>query len=544
MHLISCLLRAKFFSVLLFLLIFLAGCQGGINDGVSSHVSVGTQNNPKAPSKPPSNAQAAAPKPVYAPKPSESRPPASPPQTSGFNNPQQEPLAPPPSAFPSQPAKTQVQVVAANPQQGVPLGDDTQIAVDTIQSDPKPVAPVYTQAPPTTQPAPAPVRVAVDAPLQKSNSYNAPEQAAVQKNKPNETWLERYPNLSNDLQDYQDVIARLENEAKAYRQQLADLQQKVKQQWGVAPAETSAHQLVKYTDSYQSRGAVDFNSGKVIVETVDPSNPKQHLREAIITTLLMPYDADNPEIYTAKKIDYIGPALLAGQVLDHEGQPVQWEWRAERYADYLVANKMQVIKGKGPTIYRVEMPLIENHAQVRGQKYEHLVRASAQRYNIDEVLIYAIMETESNFNPYATSHIPAYGLMQVVPSTAGKDVFTRIKKRTDQPTRDYLFNTTNNIDAGTAYLSILRDNYLDKIRNPLSREYAMISGYNGGAGNVLRTFHADRAQAVNVINQLTPQQVYDRLHLKHPRAEARGYIRKVTEAQQRYRMLASTTAAR
>ena len=169
-------------------------------------------------------------------------------------------------------------------------------------------------------------------------------------------------------------------------------------------------------------------------------------------------------------------------MLDHEGQPVQWEWRAERYADYLVANKMQVIKGKGPTIYRVEMPLIENHAQVRGQKYEHLVRASAQRYNIDEVLIYAIMETESNFNPYATSHIPAYGLMQVVPSTAGKDVFTRIKKRTDQPTRDYLFNTTNNIDAGTAYLSILRDNYLDKIRNPLSREYAMISGYNGEIG--------------------------------------------------------------
>jgi len=424
MYFFNSFLRTRFTLIIVSVLV--SACQVGINNGTSSHVSTGTKSQ------------------VFI---------QPPPQ------PKIVPAAPVKRKMPA-PAETRVEVVSANPQQGVPLGDQ--------------------------------------------------------------------------------IVDQLEQEAKAYREQITELQKQVKQQWRGAPMiSSSAHQFVKYTDGYQSRGAMDFDNGKIVVETVDQANPKQHLKEAIITTLLTPYDAENPEIYSDKKINYTGPALLAGQVIDHEGQPVKWEWRAERYAEYLVNNSVQQVERNGQTVYRVEVPLVANHNQVRGHKYEHLVRQASQRYGIDETLIYSIMETESHFNPYATSHIPAYGLMQVVPSTAGKDVFTRIKKRNDQPSRNYLFNPANNIDAGTAYLSILRDNYLKDIRHPLSKEYAMISGYNGGAGNVLRTFHKDRKQAVNVINQLSPQQVYDRLHLKHPRAEARGYIRKVTEAQQRYRTLAS-----
>lgn len=525
-------LRAKFlptkFFLLLFLLMILAGCQGGINNGTSSHVSTGEVSFPTAPSKLVKQAKpvGAAPKP--APQPNK---PAA--------------IQPAPS---QPPAATSVQVFSANPEEGVPLGDNTQFEVDNIQPTVKPpeavVVPMKAPTPvPISEPAPRPASEPVSAPAMVVVApAKEAQQEPVESHNPETTWLDRYPSLSEDLQNYQQIVSQLEAEAKAYRQQIDQLQEKVKQQWGgEAALPASAQQFVKYTDSYQSRGEMDFDSGKIIVETVDPSNPKQHLREAIITTLLTPYDAESPEIYTDKKISYVGPSVLAGQVLDHEGKPVKWEWRAERFADYLVENKVQEVKRNGQVVYRVEIPLVENHAQVRGHQYEHLVRAAAQRYGIDEVLIYSIMETESNFNPYATSHIPAYGLMQVVPSTAGKDVFTRIKKRNDQPTRDYLFNTTNNIDTGTAYLSILRDNYLNKIKHPLSREYAMISGYNGGAGNVLRTFHKDRAQAVNMINQLTPKQVYDRLHLKHPRAEARGYIKKVTEAQQRYRAQASAS---
>lgn len=486
MYFINSFTRAKLFGLGV-LVVFLTACQGGVNHGTSSHVSTGAVSQPLNQSKPVA--------------------------TKSKPKPAKRPVV-------SEPAATRVEVLAADPQQGVPLGDDTQVTFDSIKPMPK------TTAKPETKAVPAAV-----IPVKAEEAQKEPSET---------TWLDRYPNLSEDTKNYQAIIAQLEQEAKVYKQQVTQLQKEVKQQWrGAAMISTSAHQYVKYTDSYQSRGEMDFDEGKIVVETIDPSNPKQHLKEAIITTLLTPYDAENPEIYSDKKISYDGPALLAGQVLDHEGQPVKWEWRAERFAEHLVNNEVQEIQRNGQTVYRVEIPLVENHVQVRGHQYEHLVRAAAQRYGIDEVLIYSIMETESNFNPYATSHIPAYGLMQVVPSTAGKDVFTRVKQRNDQPSRNYLFNPANNIDTGTAYLTILRDNYLQKIRHPLSKEYAMISGYNGGAGNVLRTFHADRQQAVNIINQLTPQQVYDRLHLKHPRAEARGYIKKVTEAQQRYRVLAS-----
>lgn len=555
MYLTNYFLRTKSL-VVFFLAAALVGCQGGINNGASSHVSTGTKSYPLAQSQPAEQPKPVQPKPVQ-PKPV-SKPAPKP--TPKPIPPQSQPASSQPYA--AQSAPTNVQVLPANPQQGVPLGDDTQVAMDSIKSQPKPAAPAYTPpatyTPPTTYtPPPAYVPPPSPQPYYEPEAYSAPaskprpapapvavvvEPSRQASNDPETTWLQRYPNLSEDLKNYEETINHLEEEAKAYRARIDDLQQKVKQQWGgVAPTEPTARKFVKYTDSYKSRGEMDFENGKIIVETVDTSNPKQRLKEAIMTTLLTPFDAESPEIYTDKKINYIGPSLLAGQVLDHEGQPVKWEWRAERFADYLVDNKVQQVKRNGQMVHRVEIPLIENHNQVRGHQYEHLVRTASQRYGIDEVLIYAIMETESNFNPYATSHIPAYGLMQVVPSTAGKDVFKLIKKRNDQPTRDYLFNTTNNIDAGTAYLSILRDNYLNKITHPLSREYAMISGYNGGAGNVLRTFHQDRALAVNAINQLTPKQVYDRLHLKHPRSEARGYIKKVTEAQQRYRVQASAS---
>lgn len=441
---------------------------------------------------------------------------------------QPEPAAPPRQ---TSEAITHVQLLPANPEQGVPLGDDSEIEVTSLGA------------------ASAPTRQQPSAPREEAATEAAAEQETSPRTEPAEalpgpvseqTWLERYPNLAQDLQDHQEVIQRLEQELQQYRDQVASLRDQVQQRWGrEATLTSSVNQFVKYTDSYQSRGAMDFEQGRLVVETVDQSNPREHLRAAIVTTLLTPYDADNPEIYSDQAISYSGPALLAGQVRDHEGVAVRWEWRAKRFADYLVDNEIQQVEQGGQTVYRVEIPLVENHNKVRGQKYENLVRAASQRYQVDEALIYALMETESHFNPYAMSHIPAYGLMQVVPSTAGRDVYQRIRKRNDQPDQQTLFNPVENIDIGTAYITILRDIYLKDIQHPLSKEYAIISAYNGGAGNVMRTFHSDRREAINAINQLSPQQVYDRLRYQHPRSEARGYIKKVTEALDRYRAMAS-----
>ncbi|MFT1659470.1 transglycosylase SLT domain-containing protein, partial [Vibrio cholerae] len=104
------------------------------------------------------------------------------------------------------------------------------------------------------------------------------------------------------------------------------------------------------------------------------------------------------------------------------------------------------------------------------------------------------------FNPYAVSWANAYGLKQVVPKTAGRDVFKLVKNRSGEPRREYLFNPENNIDSCTAYFYILKNRYLKEVRHPTSLEYCMISAYNGGTGGVLSTFSSDRHRAMRDLN--------------------------------------------
>ena len=144
------------------------------------------------------------------------------------------------------------------------------------------------------------------------------------------------------------------------------------------------------------------------------------------------------------------------------------------------------------------------------------------------------METESSFNPFAVSHAGAYGLMQVMQRTAGADVFQRIHRRNDQPSRNYLLNPQNNVDTGTAYLSILRDVYLKDVQGWQKKEYCMIAAYNGGTGNLLKTFSSDRRRAVDMINRMSADQVYQAIVKRHPKAESRNYLKKVTQFKRKY----------
>lgn len=104
-----------------------------------------------------------------------------------------------------------------------------------------------------------------------------------------------------------------------------------------------------------------------------------------------------------------------------------------------------------------------------------------------------------------------------------------------QPSREYLYNPSNNIDAGTLYLTILRDEYLDGIADPVAKRYAMISAYNSGAGAVLRVFDSDKYEAIDRINDLSADAVYRILTTAHPSSQARNYLRKVTTAREKYR---------
>lgn len=292
---------------------------------------------------------------------------------------------------------------------------------------------------------------------------------------------------------------------------------------------------VKYSDGYQTRSHINFDAGTITVETIAGTDPAARLRQAIVTTLLMGDDPSSVDLYSdADDIQISKEPFLYGQVVDNTGEAIRWQWRAERFADYLLQTRMKKRTSGLHIIYSVTINLVPNHLDKRAHKYLGMVRQASRKYGVDESLILAIMQTESSFNPYAVSRSDAMGLMQVVQHTAGKDVF-RSQGKSGTPSRSFLFDPASNIDTGTAYLAMLSNVYLGGISNPTSRRYAVITAYNGGAGSVLRVFSNDKVQAANIINSMAPGDVYQTLTTRHPSAESRRYLYKVNTAQKSYR---------
>ncbi|MBB1331892.1 transglycosylase SLT domain-containing protein [Pseudoalteromonas sp. SG43-7] len=153
-------------------------------------------------------------------------------------------------------------------------------------------------------------------------------------------------------------------------------------------------------------------------------------------------------------------------------------------------------------------------------------------------LLLAISHAESSFDPNAKSHIPAFGLMQIVPNSAGLDVARRQFKKDIAPTAKELFDPKTNITYGAGYLDILTTRYLRKINNPISRRYCAIAAYNTGAGNVAKAFNLNRStninKAVALINQLDSEGVYAQLIDNLPYDETKKYLQKVSKLDIQY----------
>ncbi|HEX5339116.1 MAG TPA: murein transglycosylase domain-containing protein [Gallionella sp.] len=292
---------------------------------------------------------------------------------------------------------------------------------------------------------------------------------------------------------------------------------------------------VKYTQGYLSRAVVDFDRGEITVETLDEKNPELSLSNAIVTTLLTPDDPRAVDLFTDSSIKLTGerdPYLL-GLVQDDAGHAIATPEQAERFAAGLTSSAqtraVETDAGRKQARF-VKFNMVSNFTGKQAEKYRPLVEKYAKAYDISPSLVFAIMRTESNFNPYAVSSAPAYGLMQLVPSSGGRDAYKRAKGSNTIPDKQYLFDAENNIELGVAYLSVLAFDELDEVADPASREYCVISAYNTGPGNVLRTFSGSskkRAAAMAQINSLAAPAVYSKLRSQLPYAETRQYLQKV-----------------
>jgi soluble lytic murein transglycosylase len=105
--------------------------------------------------------------------------------------------------------------------------------------------------------------------------------------------------------------------------------------------------------------------------------------------------------------------------------------------------------------------------------YSDTGHAAAAEFNVDPLLIWAVMREESRYDPTAVSYVGARGLMQLMPSTQ-----TWIA---EQMAQEYApgdaFHPEPNIRMGAWYLRYL----LDHFKGDLD---LAIMAYNGGAASV------------------------------------------------------------
>ena len=334
--------------------------------------------------------------------------------------------------------------------------------------------------------------------------------------------------------DPEAVIRDLRTIQRDFNTLMTALTGRVRQTWGEKEVKVPEQKkYVKYTQNYMSRTIVDFDNGTIVVETLDDKAPKESLKNAIVTTILTPDDPRSVDLFSDKPVTLTSdkPPYLLGLVVDQQGQPIRTPAQAEAFAASALetATKSRPVDQNGTARQALiaEIKMVANFSNKQAEKYRATVTRFAEQFKISPSLIFAVIRTESNFNPFAVSSAPAYGLMQLVPTSGGRDAYRKAKGTDTIPSREYLFDPENNIELGSAYLNVLSYNLLENIGNEVSREYCVISAYNTGPRNVFKTFASDNTAAINQINNLEPPAVYDRLRNNLPYQETRDYLVKV-----------------
>ncbi len=105
-------------------------------------------------------------------------------------------------------------------------------------------------------------------------------------------------------------------------------------------------------------------------------------------------------------------------------------------------------------------------------KYEEEIALYSERFDVPRPVIYAVIHTESRFNPDSTSSAGACGLMQLMPTT-----YTWLSEKLgEQNNPADIFNPDTNIRLGVYYLSFLKERFEDW--------ETVYAAYNAGQGRV------------------------------------------------------------
>lgn len=359
--------------------------------------------------------------------------------------------------------------------------------------------------------------------------------------------------LQTEFDQYKkDLEAGFSAYTKAYQEADAVEQKSVKKVWGdYRPGDKK--RWVQY-DKTGTRQSVDFESGEVELEMIvdqTSSNDKAELalKKKILALLLTSrrdaFKKDNvaqavegklskmPLVKTAIVSDapVLSSLISTDKIQNSDGiKKTSVKFANQSQTDTRAAQK------PGKKIVRVKFKIPINIPN-KSKQFLKKVQAIATKEKVPLALVMAVMETESAFNPMAKSPVPAYGLMQIVPRSAGQDATAYLFGKAKILSPSYLYDSDKNIEIGGAYLHILYYKYLKKIKDPISRLYCAIAAYNTGAGNVAKAFigNTNINKAARKINALSSKEVYQKLRRHLPYKETKRYVKKVSRNMQKYR---------
>lgn len=337
---------------------------------------------------------------------------------------------------------------------------------------------------------------------------------------------------ANQLNEYADFSNEFAKYKKAYDEAFTAYKREIEKNFDT-PDITTNYIWVEYDRSFRTKKLVDFKNGNIALEVIATNEfeAKQKFQklfdELLNQTTKKAYQNDILEQTIQKKIGH-KPKVTNAQPIVAD---IFTKQQAQDFKKNLEQSKPFMVVHNDNKIFKLNIKMPPDYLLKKAASYKQVVALQSEKNNIPQNLIFAIIHTESSFNPMARSRTPAYGLMQIVPHSAGIDINKFLYNNATPPTSDFLYDSHNNILFGTTLLNILNTKYLATISDPLSRLYCVICAYNTGVGNVARAFIGNNniKVATHTINALSSEMVYQHLLKNLPYSETRDYLVHVHE---------------
>lgn len=357
--------------------------------------------------------------------------------------------------------------------------------------------------------------------------------------------------VDQEKQEFNQYLAQLQKEFDEYKriveEEYANYKNEILKNWKQAES-SDKKKWVEYSQDFKTKRAVDFEKGTIEIDVIadkkggiDKKQFGRILNDLLLEDKKTAYQRDTLSQNIEKRITEKSDHVKTDEVKSAPILSSSVMGTASPTKDQVIKTVVDLLKNaafdkkpalqKTDAVFSLKVSLPAKSLSRRAEQYKPVIKDYADKQNIDASLVLAVTHTESAFNPMATSHVPAYGLMQIVPKSAGKDATAYLFDKPVLLAPSYLYNDENNINIGTAYLHLLFHSYLKSIDNLESRLYCAISAYNTGVGNVAKAINGTRniMDAAKKINQMTPKDVYATLRKNLPYDETKEYLKKVSE---------------